>query len=252
MVKNDKIAIVTQTKYNSVKDTRAKIALRTVAKATGKGLSAFISDGTGGEFREQIISLGATVSDQPSDTTMGADRRRILKLAADSLPDDGIVFWTEPEKDTLIQDIPLLVRPILEHRIDLVIPARSRAGWDTYPPEQVDIERFGNRAFQAFTGVEADIWFGPFAANKRALQHFLDYTGEYGDKWDSIHIPRVSIFATGLAVMSIFSPNFRYPAEQCKEEEGNPTLILKRLNQMNNLIPALYKECIKFGFIDPK
>ena len=39
------------------------------------------------------------------------------------------------------------------------------------------------------TGREFDIWFGPRLFNKKTSKYFLDYNGEYGDKWESIFIP---------------------------------------------------------------
>lgn len=247
---NRMIALATQTKYPDPNCVRAKLALSTITNARSANYRIAVSEGSGGVFYENAIRSGAFVSEQIRGRSMGADRRDIMQIASQEMIDkDGVIVWLEPEKDTLIDDIGQIAQPILDGRADMVIPARSSFGWSSYPKEQKHIEKFGNMGFSAFTRMSLDIWFGPFAVNKNALQFFLDYDGEYGDLWDSIHIPRVRVIAAGLKVLSVVCPNFRYPPEQRKEEEGNPALILKRVDQISNLVRAFHSESLKLGLI---
>lgn len=218
---------------------RAKLALELVQAAKSRNCEVYISDGTGGEFRQKLIELGASVTNQIPN--MGPDRRRLMRLVYDRMknPSD-VALWTE-EKPKLMLDLDRIVGPIVRGEVDLVIPARTEKAWASHPTEQVLIEKFCNRAFHAFTGVEIDCWFGPFAANLAALAMFL-FRQEDGtdDKWMSIHGPRVDIIGQGLLVKSVDVPNYRYDADQRAEEEGNTDLILKRVAQINNLVPALH------------
>jgi len=77
--------------------------------------------------------------------------------------------------------------------------------------------------------------------SKRAIQYVLDYSGEYGDKWEAILIPRLRIIKEGLGI-SIVPIDFENDSRMTAIESGNPTMVLKRLGQLNNIIPSLIKE----------
>ncbi len=239
--------VMSQFMYHDQNSVRSQLARELVSKAKSRECLVRISDGTGGQFRRDIELRGANVSEQVQG--MGPDRRRLMRLVYRNMEMRDVALWTE-EKPSLIDDLELIIGPIMMDQADLVIPARTEEAWATHPPEQVLIEKFCNRAFKAFTNVEIDCWFGPFAANAKALGHFIAREEDgTDDKWMSIHGPRVDVIAAGLRVKSVPVPKYRYDARQRAEEEGNTALILKRVEQANNLVPALYARAKALGLV---
>ncbi len=243
--------------YPSADHPRALQALRTIKAANDAGYRIeVLDDGKLQDFRAKMEELGANV--HIGGLGMGAGRRFILQKGREAVGDDGVVCWLEPEKYTIIPDIEAIVAPILEGRADLVIPKRTPEAMLGHPLPQQLAEALGNGYFNQLLGdkypnAEFDPWFGPFATNQTALQHFLNYEGEYGDRWDSIFIPRLRAAAAGLRLVSVVAENYQYPPEQRETEElGWFDMTPKRVGQLNNLVPALQEEAEKLGLISEK
>lgn len=117
------------------------------------------------------------------------------------------------------------------NRIDMV----------SYPPEQAYYYLFCRAVATHFVGFDIDYAFGPMVMTRIATQYFLDYRGEYGDKWDSILIPRLRIIKDGLRI-SVLPIYFQNDLRMKQLEAGNPIIILKRLEQFNNVVPSLITE----------
>lgn len=240
-----RVVIATSTLYKDVNDVRAQLALRFASLAEGASWPMTVVDaGSPKEFVDAMYERGAHVLLAPLSMKMGACRRQAMDYALAFAGDEGVVIWSEPEKHPLICDIGKIADPILSGRVDMVVPQRSEAGMASYPPEQADAERIGNRAFQYLTGMALDVWFGVFAANAKALRYFLEYNGEYGDLWDSIIVPRVTAIKDGVCVASV-PVSYTHPPEQTSQETGNVGFLLKRLAQLQNLVPSLQKEAAK-------
>ena len=149
----------------------------------------------------------------------------------------------EPEKLDYVKEIEKTAIPILEGKADLVVPDRrivvnEKYFLPHYPTSQQNEELFGDDCWRELTGFDLDVWCGPRTWNKETAKYFLNYNGEYGDKWDSIFIPVMSAILDGKKVKGV-KVNYVHPKEQTAFEEGNYDYTIKRFNQLTNLIPAI-------------
>lgn len=236
--------VIATTTFSKAIDLRSRLAVRTVKEAGRIGYSIVVVDGgSAKEFREELLACGVLLFDEAAKG-MGPSRRQAMREAAKLAGEDGIVVWMEPEKHTFVSELHKVMTPLLKGEADLIVPARKSLS--SYPPEQEHAERIGNLAFKYLFGREFDPWFGPRAMNQKALGYFLDYRGEYGDKWDSIFIPVLRAMKGGLRVESV-EVDYSHPHEQTAEEIGRVDFLLKRVEQLLNLVPALEHEARKLG-----
>ena len=241
------IVVATTTWYDS-ETPRSKLALETIRASAELGYPVSIVDGGSfPEFRSRVQNTeGLVVFQDQEKPGMGPSRRQTMTKGGELADDEnGAIFWTEPEKLSVVRHIPLIVEPILKGEADLTI--LNRKSLDSYPPEQIHAECLANLAVKYITGLELDFWSGVFAVNKKALQYFLDYKGEYGDRWDSIMIPRLRILKAGLRVKGV-EVNYVHPPEQTEHETGNMQFLLRRIEQLG-LVQNLYDEAIKLDLI---
>lgn len=237
--------IATATFYRDPDDIRAALALETMKSARVYGYPVIVVDGGSPDFVVRAFAnTGAQVFSQ--NEGMGKDRRKALKEAAGRAGPGGCVVWLEPEKHPLVAELHKVVRVLQAGDADLIIPRRESL--DSYPREQALAEMFGNLAVSYMLRRNLDHWFGPFAANHKALQHFLDYEGDYGDLWDSIHIPRLRVVAAGLRIADVLV-HYEHPLSQTQQETGKHSFIVKRLAQLQNLIPSFHQEAAKLGLL---
>lgn len=248
----NKVVIATTT-FSPTFDLRATLALKTAenAKAYGYRL-VVVDDGSAEELRtglrlRRADLFDAAVRHQPY-MCMGPGRRQAMKIAGEIAGENGLVLWMEPEKYTLISEIEKMAKPVFSFSpfsgaADMVIP--DRGPLDSYPIEQRLAEPLGNLAFERLTGLKLDMWSGPKAMNSRALQYFLSYDGEYGDRWDSVAIPVLQAIAAGLKVVGV-RVNYVHPPEQTVGEE-TVEMLEKRIVQLHNLVPAMIAEAKKLG-----
>lgn len=238
-------AIATTTFYRSVDDLRMKLALKTMEEACRNGFPiAVVDGGSPDEVCRQFHDRAAYLYRQEKPG-MGASRRQAIAAAAKLVNNNEVIIWMEPEKHTLVSEFSKIVPLVLNGKADLVVPARRTMA--SYPPEQQTAEVLGNLAFFYLTGFNFDVWFGPRVMNRRAVQYFLDYQGEYGDKWDSIFIPLLRMIKDGLHLMD-FMVDYVHPQEQT-QAEANFDFLMKRLDQLSNLVPSMGREAMKIGLI---
>jgi len=230
--------IATTTWYKEPLETRAQLAMKTVRQANEIGYKIVAVDGSPNKIiKEYLRKCGAVVLDEES-SGMGVSRRQAINAATILAGPDGIVIWMEPEKAPLV---PLL-KNILDHmeNADLIIP--SRKNLDSYPETQQRAEWLGNRAFKIMAGRDLDAWFGPRIFRVDIAPFFLDYKGEYGDKWDSIFVPVLRAIGAGKRVLGV-EVDYPHPAEQTAEEEKTEDkFFIKRIEQLTTLIDAIEKE----------
>lgn len=238
--KKSATVIATTTFVKDDSEVRARLALETIRGLVKLYPVVVVDGGSPKEFRQKIVDCGAVLLDEVPGG-MGAGRRQAMHSASEIASEGGAVVWMEPEKLSLVSSIEKIVDPILSRKADLVIP--RRISMRSYPQEQIYAEWLGNKIFNGIVGRGSnyDIWFGPFAANKKALRHFLDYNGMYGDRWDSILIPRLEIIKDGLVVSDV-PVEYSHPSEQTKEEEGDMMFMHKRIIQLSSLVDAFIKE----------
>jgi len=254
-----RIVIATTMMYdlnNPLSAIRAGLALETVKKYISFGYTILVlDDGIPPDYRALMYMEGAILFDG-NKMGMGPGRRYILGKAMEIAGEGGAVIWTEPEKWPFIHCVDKVVAPVLNGQADLVIPRRTEESMMTHPEEQRYIESFANFAFnlmvkKVIPDANFDVWFGPFAANAKALQYFLDYDAKEAgnpDTWDAIHVPRVDAIAAGLGVISVDIYTYHYPQEQRDAEAGNMEMIEKRIQQLQ-LVGAYRRRAEKFGLI---
>lgn len=117
----------------------------------------------------------------------------------------------------------------------------NRTSLRSYPVEQALYYSFIRIVFGYLHGVDIDYGFGPMIMTRQSSKYFLDYGGDYGDKWDSILIPRLRLIRDGMPY-SVIETDFRNHPDQTRMEKGNIQLILKRVEQLDNVVKSMIAE----------
>lgn len=190
-------------------------------------------------YIQKLQSLGVILV-QETVSGMGNARREALREAVARADPDTFLFWVEPEKP----DIPRFASDLRKRMIDtgakLGLFNRTAKSMSTYPAEQSHYYQFCRAAASALAGFDIDYAFGPMMLHPHAAESFLAYDGRHGDLWDSILVPRIPFVQRGdIAVCKV---DFQNDLRMTQIESGDSGIILKRLDQFNNVIPALIKE----------
>ena len=238
IVKNVVVATAT---FSKTYDLRAQLAVKTARACMEHGYALIVVDG--GSPRDFLEDLGTKHVFAQALPGMGPSRRQAMKAAGKIAGPDGLVLWMEPEKYTLVSEIEAICVGMMGVGADLAVP--DRGPLDSYPLAQRLAEPLGNIAFERITGVKLDMWSGPRMMNAAALQYFLAYEGEYGDKWDSIFIPVLRVMWAGLKVVSV-PINYVHPPEQTQSEEESLAMVMKRIDQLG-LVLSMAKEAERLG-----
>ena len=251
-----KIAIGTTTWYKRDQqngELRAKLAERTIKKAVDMGYKMIVVDGNSEDwFLKSIEGCGADIYPQQTKG-IGSGRREVIQYAYNF--NTPVISWMEPEKEDYVKEIIKTAKPILEGKVDLVIPDRriivsGKYFLPNYPTSQQNEELFGNDCWRELTGTDLDVWCGPRTWKRELSDYFLKYNGKnlsyltkdnreisYGDNWDSIFIPVMQAILDRKKVRGV-QVNYVHPKEQTALEEGNYGFTIKRLDQLNNLVPT--------------
>ena len=228
-------AIATTTFYNPNSDvdkSRAEISRGVIRNMHDLGYNVVVVDGgSSDEFLDSIIPYCQLFNENPRG--MGNGRRQAVRECLETSA--RVIAWTEPEKDSYIPELHKTVIPILNGNAELVFP--SRANLDNYPISQQYAEKFAIQTMKNLTGRGLDYWFGPKTWSRKVSTQFLDYQSKCGDKWDSILLPFLGMIKAGVKTMDV-PVNYDHPTQQTIAEEGDVKMDLKRLEQLNNLIPA--------------
>ncbi len=190
------------------------------------------------EYLARLKTLDITPVRQ-STSGMGNIRREALREGLRRFPTAPFYVWLEPEKPKLpvfVEDVIRLMQ-MTEANLGLF----NRTSMDSYPDEQAHYYMFCRSVASALLGFDIDYAFGPMVLTRQAVQRFLDYSGEYGDKWESILIPRLRLLKEGDQIVQL-SVDFRNDPRMTAVESGNPLMILKRIEQFNNVVPSLIAE----------
>ncbi len=242
---NHRVLVVTTTFYQSMAETRYKLALETVKKTKEKYRMLIVDGSPDPKIKETFHELGAKVIHQQKPG-MGASRRQLFELAH-SITDPGdVIFWVEPEKPNMIDFIPELVLPIFGGFCSISIPVRTKKSWESYPELQQISEAVVNQVFEELTGLQVDIMVGPMAIERSALPDFFGCFPEKFGVMDNYvqHIAVIVAWKNGHKILSPGVPvDFIYPPEQKQQEEGPlfREIIRKRLWQLKQLIEADFK-----------
>jgi len=224
---------------NPIDKTRTEVFLDMAREMGSVGLSLItVYTETHDRVLDTIRRLGVIIVKQQS-VSMGNIRREALIAALSHFPRARYLCWLEPEKPNLVQFIVPMARQMEQEQS--VLGIFNRADMASYPPEQAYYYLFCRAVATHLVGFDVDYAFGPMIVTRSAIPYFLKYQGEYGDKWDSIFVPRLRIIKDGLTV-SVLPIYFQNDRRMTQVEVGNPTIILKRLEQLNIVIPSLIAE----------
>ena len=247
---SDKIAMATTTFYNPNNENdvyRSALAKNVVREATELGYAVIVVDGgSSDELLREFERYGARVYTE-SSKGMGNGRRQAIREAYNTGKD--IIAWTEPEKEDYILKIVDTSFPVLNCSADLVVPRRK--SMQSYPTAQQYAEPLGNAFWREVTGADLDVLFGPRTWRRELSDYFLNYDGEYGDKWDSIFIPVMNAIFDGKRVSGV-EVEYTHPRGQTEMEEHNIHFYRKRLEQLENLMTSLEMHQKKLRFSRPK
>lgn len=170
---------------------------------------------------------------------MGAVRREAIRIGLETFNDAEYYLWLEPEKP----NFPVIAKSVLLEldQTNAKFCFFNRKSMESYPPEQAYYYLFCRAVASSLIGYDLDYAFGPMIITKRSAPFFLKYAGEYGDLWDSILIPRLRIIRSNLSC-AIKVVEFHNDPQMTAIELGNPKIILKRVEQFQNVIPSLIAE----------
>lgn len=243
MAHNPKVVLATTT-FSKNYDLRARLAVRTAEEAARASLPLVVVDGgSAPELVRKLKDLGVHVFPEKHHG-MGPSRRQAIHEAW-RLAGYEWVMWLEPEKYPLVHLVPGLLAFNLGSLTDIIVPERLTLA--SYPLVQQHAEQMGNAGFYKATGAQLDVWFGPRLIGPRGVPHFLDWsTPQTDDKWMSIFGPLLTALAAGLKLASV-RVGYVHPNEQTAEEEKDPDMDLKRLAQLNNLLPDIYNTARALG-----
>ena len=234
------VVIVTTTLYNPdnpVDNVRERLAKRMIHEATKIGYEVVVVDGgSPSETLRYFESCGARVYQQKR-RGMGTQRREAISYGYDiGVP---VIAWMEPEKVPYISQLSKTANPIVKDEAELVIPRRIPVSLDSYPTYQRDIEFFVNKYFRKLTGKDLDVFFGPRTWSRELSHYFLEYQDDrWGDKWDSIFLPLLSIIRDGHRLASA-DVAYEHPREQTLQEEDDLSLYKKRAEQAFMMVDSL-------------
>lgn len=224
---------------NEIERTRTEVFLSTVNAIVEAGfhlVTVYVDTQQG--LIEWLGRLGVILVRQQSKG-MGNVRREALMAAMQCFPDTSYFCWLEPEKPDIIRFLATLAQKMEQEKSALGL--FSRIDMASYPPEQGHYYLFCRAVASYMVGFDIDYAFGPMMMTSQAVTYFLRYQGEYGDKWDSILIPRLRTIRDG-HIVSMLPINFQNDSKMTSVESGNRRMILKRLEQLNNVIPSLVAE----------
>lgn len=206
----------------------------------------YVVDGSPEPWAKQAFEERGAIVLREEGGGMGAARRQVIRAALEDFREYAYV-WMEPEKAPLV---PLLGPVIDQLRAGYSLVLPRRKSLDSYPKYQQYCELKGNWLVgNMLSRPDLDLWFGPRAMDRHGARLFIDYDGEYGDRWDSIFIPvaRAVNFGhcSGSRFVASVLVDYRHPAEQTAAETGDEAMDRKRDTQLAELLAAMQIECQK-------
>jgi hypothetical protein len=189
-------------------------------------------------YLAQLRHLGIITVPQ-SESGMGKIRRKALQVAMDKFPSASHCFWLESEKPDMPRFLETMIR--LMRTEDAPLGLFNRISMDSYPEEQAHYYLFCRAVASKLVSFDLDYAFGPMVVSREGASYFLRYGGEYGDKWEAILIPRLRAIRQKVRI-AILPVDFKNDSRMTAVESGNPSLIMKRVEQFNNVIPSLLTE----------
>ena len=235
---------------------RGNLAIEAVKTALEEGFQVVVVDGGSSEgFVDALTDLDIEVSQQ-KERGMSTSRRQAFNEAT-LKTEAKVICWTEPEKVSMVRELADAARSVLENEVDIVIPARSKSSFETYPPQQAESEQRANHYLNKVLRIadllpdgseDLDLFFGPriFRNDPETLSLF---TRQYRLKEDSrlkgvvkpdnylnaTFFPVMLALGQGLRVESV-PVDYQHPEKQTALETGHHDFEEKRVRQRQDII----------------
>lgn len=170
---------------------RGDLAILSIRKAVSQGVQVVAADGgSSEEFLEALKEFeesGLLTIIRTSKSGRGPQRRAAFE-AATHLPGKQAVVYFQPEKDSLMDYLTEITKPIIDGSADIVIPARTSDLFkQTYPDYTRESELNVNKTYNYLmhkAGIlpqdeNLDWFFGPvvFRNNPEIVSYFLKVYG---------------------------------------------------------------------------
>jgi hypothetical protein len=178
----------------------------------------FVTDGgsTPLYFCSELENIpGVTLTGPPCSGLTAQIRRSLEAALVDPSP---CILYLEPNKSWFVQhrlqEFVLHGRERLSHhgeKFGVLLPARSRASFDTYPPVQRQYEAETNKLLGDLTGYKTDYAYGPRLISKRLVESVMSSKDEFSWGWMSIPIVLASRWGLSIEAIEMDLP--------CPEEE---------------------------------
>lgn len=243
---------------DDVDTSRGNVSLITFERAIVFGYKVVVVDGgSSSEYIGKLKDLGVMVVQQVGRGMVQAKREALIA----SLDQNPLVHvLIQAEKDSVIDSIPAIVKPIIDNTADLVMVGRDpKLFAETYPGFQHESEVWGNRWCNRLAnfldllpdGVSFDWFFGVkvFRNDPRIVELFMQKYNVIGDSalnpdryTNFDFFPILAALSSGNRVASVDVP-FSYPPEQKAMEEARASeFIEKREMQRRTILKefALY------------
>ena len=266
-----RVLLISTTYYHSLSDSRATLALQTARAARTHHVPYIVVDGSPSEDISAALSReGAIVIREDVEAMGGKGKgfayrygiRQSMARSTALLPSAGaeyVICISEPEKVDIVRFLPQLAELILPASStpspaapNIVIPARSPAGFSSLPVEQSHSEQFANShlsnaarqldpPFRYSTqppDQPLDLLFGPVLFHASLAHYWLASSSPL---WDAQIVPYIQAAYDGLGRVAGVEVEYRHPPEQTREEEGRVEWSGKRYMQLTLVLPALEK-----------
>lgn len=163
---------------------RGDLALEFIQKASSVGFQLIIADGKSSRsFQKQLKSISSIKLIKKLSHKRSPAKRQAFK-AASKIEGVKVIVACEAEKVSILDSVPLFVKPILENKADIVVLKREDNLFKkTYPDYMYQSETEGNKLYNQQLIIhrlikkwgELDMFFGPraFINNPKILSLFL-------------------------------------------------------------------------------
>lgn len=267
------LGVATTTYYpnygiNADDDVRGNLAISLARNTLREGFQLIIVDGgSNNKFIERLNEIDVNIVTQ---SEIGMDKSRFqVYQEISKLSNIKVIAWIEAEKAPLITDeLWQISLSILRNKAKIIVPSRSRLGFESIPKYQEQSEKSANsiltttlekykgerKIFLDLNEIPKIDWFlGPkiFGIELTAeftnetpfwkgFQNFLgmkdpDLLKSYGYAGPLI-LPVIYALHKGIPVSSIEIKSYKHPAEQTKiETEHKKEYLKKRVKQLTDI-----------------
>ena len=240
---------------------RGDLALEMIQKAKNKGYQVIVVDSESSSvFTQRLKEL--EIKRLFGEKRGMSTQRQLGFKEASTIATVKYLCWMEPEKISLIDYLPDLVRPILDGKADVVVPKRREKEFrETYPNYQVNFEKQSNQLWNNMLrkfdilpkdAENLDVFFGPkiFRNTPKVREVFLaEYVYQENpeltplsnkayrpDQYsNAIMFPIIVALFQKLRVVGIEIP-YKHPEQQTKIESNSDIYRKRRADQQREII----------------